>query len=239
MKRVLIILSVLVMAAMACQFTPSLTPAPVAPAAEAPVALQNPVLPEAVNSLSALYEQALPGVVSIRVITEMSSGLGSGFVYDNQGHIVTNFHVVEGSTQVEVDFASGYKTYGTVIGTDLDSDLAVVKVNVPAEELHPVPLGNSDTLRVGQTVIAIGNPFGLSGTMTAGIVSALGRTLDSAHDAPGGGFFTAGGIIQTDAAINPGNSGGPLFNLNGEVIRSTQVLALRLRSISPNGLCPA
>jgi 2-alkenal reductase len=134
---------------------------------------------------------------------------------------------------VEVDFSSGFKTYGTVIGTDLDSDLAVIKVNIPAEELHPLPIGDSDLLRVGQTVIAIGNPFGLSGTMTTGIVSALGRTLDSMNDAPGGGFFTAGDIIQTDAAINPGNSGGPLFNLSGEVIGINR--AIRTTSFSDGG----
>jgi 2-alkenal reductase len=91
-------------------------------------------------------------------------------------------------------------------------------VNAPASELHPLPLGDSDSLQVGQTVVAIGNPFGLNGTMTTGIVSALGRTLESQRDAPSGGFFTAGDIIQTDAAINPGNSGGPLFDLNGKVI---------------------
>jgi 2-alkenal reductase len=125
---------------------------------------------------------------------------------------------VEGATQVEVDFTTGYKIYGTVVGTDLDSDLAIVKVNAPASELHPLPLGDSNSLKVGQTVIAIGNPFGLSGSMTTGIISALGRTLESQREAPSGGLFTAGDIIQTDAAINPGNSGGPLFNLNGEVI---------------------
>jgi 2-alkenal reductase len=108
--------------------------------------------------------------------------------------------------------------YGTIIGTDLDSDLAIIKVDAPAGELHPLPLGDSDTLKVGQTVIAIGNPFGLNSTMTVGIISALGRTLDSAHITPDGALFTAGDIIQTDAAINPGNSGGPLFNINGEVV---------------------
>ncbi|MCL4530969.1 MAG: trypsin-like peptidase domain-containing protein, partial [Chloroflexi bacterium] len=135
------------------------------------------------------------------------------------------------NNKVEVDFNSGYKTYGTVIGTDLDSDLAIVKVNAPASELHPLTIGDSSQVKVGQTVVAIGNPFGFNGTMTVGIVSGLGRTLDSEHAAPnapstpGSGsqaqpqtFFTAGDIIQTDAAINPGNSGGPLFNLNGEVI---------------------
>jgi 2-alkenal reductase len=169
------------------------------------------------DTLVSLYERVMPGIVSLQTVGEQG-GLGSGFVYDTQGHIITNYHVVEGATQVEVDFTTGYKIYGTVIGTDLDSDLAIVKVNAPASELYPVPLGDSNSLKVGQTVVAIGNPFGLSGTMTTGIISALGRTLESQNDAPGGGFFTAGDIIQTDAAINPGNSGGPLFNLNGEVI---------------------
>jgi 2-alkenal reductase len=113
---------------------------------------------------------------------------------------------------------SGYKAYGNVIGTDLDSDLAVVKLEAPAEQLQPVILGDSDQLKVGQSVVAIGNPFGLDGTMTLGIVSALGRTSESAHTTADGSFFTAGDLIQTDAAINPGNSGGPLINLNGEVI---------------------
>ncbi len=226
MKRIWIILSVLVLAALACQatgLTPVASPPPAAIETGTPPQSQPPQenltvsIPQQ-EALTALYEQALPGVVSIRVITDQGGGLGSGFVLDDQGHIVTNFHVVDGAKQVEVDFASGYKTYGTVIGTDLDSDLAVIKVDVPAEELYPLRMGDSNQLKVGQTVVAIGNPFGLSGTMTTGIISALGRTLDSAHDAPGGGFFTAGDIIQTDAAINPGNSGGPLFNLNGEVI---------------------
>jgi len=166
--------------------------------------------------LVALYEQVSPGVVAIRSLE--ASSLGSGFVIDKEGHIVTNYHVVQDAQRVEVDFTSGYKAYGTVIGTDLDSDLAVIKVDAPAEELHPLPLGDSDQLKVGQTVVAIGNPFGLSGTMTVGIISSLGRTLESERAAPGGAFFSAGDIIQTDAAINPGNSGGPLFNLRGEVI---------------------
>lgn len=164
--------------------------------------------------LTALYEMVSPGTVAI--ITR--DGQGSGFVYDSQGHVVTNYHVIEGSTTVEVRFTSGFMAYGTVIGTDLDSDIAVVKVDAPAEEIHPVPLGDSSLLKVGQTVVAIGNPFGLNSTMTVGIISALGRTLDSAHTTPDGSVFTAGDIIQTDAAINPGNSGGPLFNISGQVI---------------------
>lgn len=197
----------------------------------APTSAVRPTLPAAAEPLNnlpapgnliqedvlvALYERVIPGVVAIRSLD--AGSLGSGFVVDREGHIVTNYHVVEDAQRVEVDFTSGYKAYGTVIATDLDSDLAVIKVDAPAEEIHPLSLGDSDQLKVGQTVVAIGNPFGLSGTMTVGIISALGRTLESERAAPGGSFFSAGDIIQTDAAINPGNSGGPLFNLRGEVI---------------------
>ena len=170
------------------------------------------------DTLINLYQQVNPGVVSIRVLTEEGGGLGSGFVIDAQGHIVTNYHVIEGVTDLEVAFASGFKARGEVIGEDLDSDLAIVKVDAPESELFPLPMGDSDAIQVGQTVIAIGNPFGLAGTMTTGIVSGLGRTLESMHTTADGGTFSAGDIIQTDAAINPGNSGGPLLNLQGEVI---------------------
>jgi len=223
--RIWIVATTLVLAALACQLPGTAPMAPAAPNLPPPtpvVVNQAPVVPvdsaERQDTLVSLYEQVMPGIVSLQVVGSSGGSLGSGFVYDDQGHILTNYHVVEGAQQVEVDFTSGYKIYGTVIGTDLDSDLAVVKVNAPASELHPLSLGDSNALKVGQTVIAIGNPFGLSGSMTTGIISALGRTLDSQRDAPSGGFFTAGDIIQTDAAINPGNSGGPLFNLNGEVI---------------------
>jgi 2-alkenal reductase len=224
--RIWIVVTVLILAALACQIpgtapavpaAPNLPPPPPAAVSQAPA----PVTVDTAGRqemLVSLYERVMPGIVSLQVVGSSGGSLGSGFVYDDQGHILTNQHVVEGATQVEVDFTSGYKIYGTVIGTDLDSDLAVVKVNAPASELHPLSLGDSNVLNVGQTVIAIGNPFGLSGTMTTGIISSLGRTLDSQREAPGGNFFTAGDIIQTDAAINPGNSGGPLFNLNGEVI---------------------
>lgn len=171
--------------------------------------------------LIALYEQTNPGVVAIRVLSDDNLGgtaLGTGFVIDSEGHIITNFHVVQSATELEIDFPSGLKTRGEIIGTDADSDIAVIKVDVPSEELFPLPLGDSDQLSVGQTVFAIGNPHGLYGTMTTGIISSLGRTMQSLREAPGGAFFTAGGIIQTDAAINPGNSGGPLLNLSGEVI---------------------
>jgi len=190
-------------------------------------------IPGQEETLVNLYNKVMPGIVSIQVVGDVGGSLGSGFVYDDQGHILTNYHVVEGAKQVEVDFTSGYKIYGTIIGTDLDSDLAIVKVNAPVSELHPLPMGDSNALQVGQTVVAIGNPFGLSGSMTTGIISSLGRTLDSQRNAPSGGFFTAGDIIQTDAAINPGNSGGPLFNLNGEVIGVNR--AIRTTNYSDTG----
>ena len=176
------------------------------------------------DTLVNLYKQVNPGVVAIRVLTPDGGGLGSGFVTDMNGHIVTNYHVVENETDLEVAFPSGYKVRGEVIGTDLDSDLAVVKVEAPSDELHPLTFGNSDLVQVGQTVVAIGNPFGYEGTMTVGIVSGLGRTLRSLHTTADGGSFSASDIIQTDAAINPGNSGGPLLNLKGEVVGINQAI---------------
>jgi S1-C subfamily serine protease len=152
------------------------------------------------------------------VASDQGESLGSGFVYDTDGHIITNYHVVDGATAMEVDFPSGYKTRARLVGTDTDSDIAVLQVDAPAGQLFPVALGDSDQVQVGQTVLAIGNPYGLNSTMTIGIVSALGRTLDSMHQTQSGSTYTAGDLIQTDAAINPGNSGGPLLNLQGEVI---------------------
>jgi 2-alkenal reductase len=181
----------------------------------------NYVIPEEVllqDALVDLYQRVSPGVVSIQVYSSYGAGLGSGFVIDKEGHIVTNYHVVELSDTVEVHFSNGLKVYGEVIGKDLDSDVALIKVDVDPENLVPLPLGDSDQVRVGQTVVAIGNPYGLTGTMTVGVVSARGRTLDSIRQTSSGMFFAAGDIIQTDATINPGNSGGPLLNLNGEVI---------------------
>ncbi len=170
------------------------------------------------NVLTTIYERVNPGVVAIRTLGETGHGLGSGWVFDNDGHIVTNYHVVEGATDLEVDFPSGYKLEGEVLATDLDSDLAVVKVDAPPDELYPLTTGDSEQLKIGQTVVAIGNPFGLNSTMTVGIVSAKGRTLESFRGTPDGGVFSAGDLIQTDAAINPGNSGGPLLDLEGRVV---------------------
>jgi S1-C subfamily serine protease len=145
-------------------------------------------------------------------------GEGSGFVYDEEGHIVTNSHVVKDAERIMVTFADDTTVQAEVVGIDPDSDLAVIKVDPEAVDLQPLPLGDSDALKVGQRVVAIGNPFGLEGTMTTGIVSALGRVLPSQASAGQGQAYSIPDVIQTDAAINPGNSGGPLLNMAGEVI---------------------
>jgi 2-alkenal reductase len=166
-----------------------------------------------------LYEQINPGVVAILMYSGGEpTGQGSGFVIDNEGHILTNYHVVENIVDFEVIFSDGYRAVGALIGIDPDSDIAVLKVSIPDAELNPLALGSSADVRVGQTVVAIGNPYGLSGTMTVGIVSARGRLLDTIRTGSTGGNFSSADLIQTDAAINPGNSGGPLLNLQGEVI---------------------
>jgi S1-C subfamily serine protease len=188
-----------------------------------------------------LYNLVNPGVVTIWTFADLGqplsdstpSGQGSGFVIDLEGHIVTNQHVIVDAEQIEVDFPSGYRAWASVVGIDPDSDLALLEVDIPTEELHPLPLGDSDAVQVGEFVVAIGNPFGLSGTMTVGIVSAIGRTLESERQAPTGGLFTAGAIIQTDAAINPGNSGGPLLNMKGEVIGINR--AIRTENFTVSG----
>ncbi len=233
-NRNILAFAVLIVAMLACQALPissqqqpSSVNVPISTIAPITSNASNPVTNQ--DGLVTLYENVSPGTVAI--LTDL--GQGSGFVYDSNGNIVTNYHVIEGATTVEVRFSSGFMAYGTVIGTDTDSDLAIVKVDAPAEEIHPLPLGDSDLLKVGQTVVAIGNPFGLNGTMTVGIVSALGRTLDAIHETPEGQPFTAGDIIQTDAAINPGNSGGPLFNTNGEVIGINR--AIRTLSTTSSG----
>jgi len=140
-------------------------------------------------------------------------GQGSGFVWDTEGHIITNYHVVQDAVKVEVTFADGRTVEAEVIGTDPDADLAVIKVDRPVGELRPIPLGDSNDLRVGQLAVAIGNPFGQEFTMTSGIISAVGRTIRN-----GNSPFSIPEVIQTDTAINPGNSGGPLLNYHGEVI---------------------
>ena len=173
------------------------------------------------NTLTQLYKNAVPGVVDITVTQGSSSSTpgggssqaeGSGFVVDASGDIVTNAHVVEGESSIKVRFQTGKTAKATLVGTDESTDIAVIKVSVDASELHPLTWGNSSTVQVGQDVAAIGSPFGLQGTLTAGIVSALNRTITAPNN------YSIAGAIQTDAAINHGNSGGPLLNAAGDVI---------------------
>ena len=191
-----------------------------APAAAGPAASPSTL------TINEIYGRSAPGVVQI---TASSSGvqsgpsggqfqtppqqaLGSGFVIDKAGHIVTNYHVVEGANDIEVSFSNQDTLTAKVVGTDPSTDLALLKVNASSRALSPLPLANSDKVRVGDQVVAIGNPFGLERTVTAGIVSALQRAVT----APNG--YTIDHVIQTDAPINRGNSGGPLLNVRGEVI---------------------
>ncbi len=194
-----------------------------------------------------LYDRVNPAVVNIRVRLSNGDNLdllpnqpfgsaqGSGFLYDDQGHFVTNFHVVDGVDEILVVFSDGLALEGELIGADPDSDLAVVHVDDIPSGIVPLPLADSGGLRVGEPVVAIGNPFGLQGTMTTGIISGLGRTLPSQAVAIGGGRFNIPNIIQTDAAINPGNSGGPLLNLAGEVIGVNTAIASSDRQFSGVG----
>ena len=179
-----------------------------------------PISTDLEETLIALYERVNPSVVHIFVLDEQSflAGTGSGFVYDADGYIVTNNHVVAGSGGLEVVFIDGQRRNAEVIGTDVDSDLAVIKVDSLPEGVQPLPLGDSNSVRVGQFAVAIGNPFEEEGSLSLGIISGLGRSLTSDRIAEGGGRYSLPQVIQTDAAINPGNSGGPLLNLAGEVI---------------------
>ncbi|MCD6480155.1 trypsin-like peptidase domain-containing protein [Candidatus Bathyarchaeota archaeon] len=163
-------------------------------------------------TLVEIYNRTKWSVVLISVRTPFGRGTGSGFVYDKEGRIITNNHVVEDAREIEVTFPDGTIAEAEIVGTDPYVDLAVIDVDVPESLLRPVKFGNSSQLLVGERVIAIGNPFGLEGTMTVGVVSALGRQMR----APRG--FVIVDVIQTDAAINPGNSGGPLLNMRGEVV---------------------
>jgi S1-C subfamily serine protease len=195
--------------------------------AEEVVATPTPVLDDPLalayaeeQLLIKLYERVSPSVVYIVVKTGglTGSGSGSGFVWDTEGHIVTNNHVVESASRIEVRFADDTTAEAELVGRDPDNDLAVIKVDVPAGRLHPVQLGDSDALQVGQLAIAIGNPFGFDQTMTTGIVSGLGRVVRQQSG------FSLPQLIQTDAAINPGNSGGPLLDSHGRVIGVTTLI---------------
>ena len=164
------------------------------------------------SDVSALYDSVKNSVVLIKSAIPLGTATGSGFVYDTQGRIVTNDHVIDGANSVMVTFINGTILPATVVGADPYSDIAVIQVSAPAALLKPLKLGDSSALKVGQEVLAIGNPYGLADTLTTGIISATGREMESASGYP------IVDVIQTDAAINPGNSGGPLLNLSGEVV---------------------
>jgi S1-C subfamily serine protease len=173
------------------------------------------------DRLIEVYQKTNPSVVYI--IT--STGGGSGFVIDQEGHIVTNHHVVTGSRSFEVVFANGDRSRARQVGTDEDSDLAVIRVDALPEGVQPLPLAEPGNLVVGQFVVAIGNPFGQQGSMSLGIVSGLGRSQSSQRDIGMGSTYSLPQVIQTDAPINPGNSGGPLLNLDGEVVGINSAIA--------------
>ncbi len=190
----------------------------------------NNTLPpvELESSLIDLYLRANPAVVHIFVLDADGGFLGSGtgFIIDNEGSIVTNNHVVANGQNLEVVYSTGERSYATVMGTDVDSDLAVIQAETIPADIQPLPLGNSQALQVGQFVVAIGNPFGEAGSMSIGVISGLGRTIESQR-VVSGGRFSIPQVIQTDAAINPGNSGGPLLNLQGEVVGVNSVILTR------------
>ncbi len=194
------------------------------------------------ETLAGIYARVSPSVVNIPVIQDASAaaampqvpgrpfgpstpedapaprGLGSGFVWDKEGHIVTNNHVVANAAKIRVVFADSTSVPAEVVGTDPHSDLAVIRVDLPADHLQPIQVADSTEVKVGQLAVAIGNPFGLEGTMTVGFVSALGRSLPVASEGGMGSLYTIPDIIQTDAPINPGNSGGVLVNRKGQLI---------------------
>lgn len=194
---------------------PTLTVGPIREAPATTEATRQPRLD--LDGFTTLYEQANGGAVNIQVFVNQAGqtgfGAGSGFILDEQGHIITNNHVVAQANLVSVIFYDGTEAEAEVVGTDEDSDLAVIRVEGLVQGAHPLPLGDSDQVEIGEWVTAIGNPFGRQSSMTVGIVSAVGRTIPT-----GVTIFSIPGAIQTDAAVNPGNSGGPLLNLQGEVV---------------------
>jgi 2-alkenal reductase len=172
------------------------------------------------RTVESIYTRVSPSVVTIQVQLQGGGALGSGFVWDSQGDIVTNNHVVDGATSITVTFFDGTTAEASLVGADADSDLAVIKVSANAVQLQPVTMADSTQLKVGQLAIAIGNPFGLKNTVTVGYISALGRILPANENAVGT-TYSIPDIIQTDAAINPGNSGGVLLDDTGKVIGVT------------------
>jgi S1-C subfamily serine protease len=174
------------------------------------------------DTLTRLYREVNPSVVYIVV---SSSASGSGFVYSQEGYIVTNRHVVAAGRSYEVVFAGGERQRAELVGADADSDLAVLKVDELPEGVEPLPLAGAEDVQVGQFAVAIGNPFGEQGSMSLGIVSGLGRSLPSQRGSASGSTYSLPQVIQTDAPINPGNSGGPLLNLEGQVIGVNAAIA--------------
>ncbi|MBT3686137.1 MAG: trypsin-like serine protease [Nitrosopumilus sp.] len=179
--------------------------------------INNIILTESKTlSLIEIFEKSEPGVVRVNVQRNQTEndvgGVGSGFVFDKQGHIITNAHVIKDATNTVVTFLDGRSYNAEIIGVDEYTDIGVIKVNADLKLLNPLALGDSSKLQVGESITAIGNPFGLSGSMTSGIISQMGRLLpsDSGYSIPD--------VIQTDAAINPGNSGGPLLNMRAEIV---------------------
>jgi S1-C subfamily serine protease len=236
-KKVALLITAVVLAAsiLACQVSGLVPTAATAPTPTTSAALptgQVVDLSGKQEKLASVYESVGPSVVTILT----SSGLGSGWVYNTDGYIVTNAHVVGSEKKVEVDFPDGTKVYGNVAGLDQNTDLAVIKVPLPAAQLHPLSLGDSDSLKVGQSVSAIGNPEMMLGSMSTGIVSAVGRSLPSHAQASGGNHYAAGDIIQTDTLVNPGNSGGPLLNLDGQVVGVIWELQLDTQSGASTGI---
>ena len=164
-------------------------------------------------SLIDIFEKSEESIVQVSVLRgESDGGMGSGFVYSDEGYVITNQHVVQDAEKVMITFLDGEAYIGNVVGSDRDLDIAVVKVEPTNTYLQPIKIGDSSELKVGEKIAAIGNPFGLSGSMTSGIVSQMGRLL------PQETGYSIPDVIQTDAAINPGNSGGPLINMKGEVV---------------------
>jgi len=226
---ILAISLVALMALLGCSFLPQVQPTPQPPPTPIVLVVTATPGPPRVITLGSeeqstidIYARASPGVVFItsRIIVRdflwgavPQEGTGSGFVIDREGHIVTNNHVVEGAENIVVTLSDETSVEAELVGTDPDSDVAVLKINIAADKLHPLELGTSADLKVGQRAIAIGNPFGLDRTLTTGVISSLGRPLDT-----GEGRRTIYDVIQTDAAINPGNSGGPLLDSQGTVI---------------------
>ena len=210
----------------------------------------------------AIYDKVLPSVVSITVSKNMVAtfttipdlpngfnfgegqqpapefqqyGAGSGFVWDKEGHIVTNNHVVDGAELIRVNLSNGNSVIATLVGSDPQSDLAVLKINVPADELQPIEVADSTQAKIGQIVVAIGNPFQLSSSMTTGIISGLNRSLPLDSTDASGLTYTIPDVIQTDAAINPGNSGGVLVDIQGKLLGVTTAIESPVRANSGVG----